>query len=75
MRVMGAQHPWLGWEPSSGDPHLGCSPSQRVSCPPPAGFPTLSNGCSSSQRRGLVVAADRTELLYQQGYWASYNLP
>uniref|UniRef100_A0A8C0EHG7 Phospholipase B-like n=1 Tax=Bubo bubo TaxID=30461 RepID=A0A8C0EHG7_BUBBB len=24
---------------------------------------------------GLVVAADQTELLYQQGYWASYNLP
>ncbi|XP_057267237.1 putative phospholipase B-like 2 [Pezoporus wallicus] len=24
---------------------------------------------------GLVVVADRTELLYQQGYWASYNLP
>ncbi|NWW96444.1 PLBLB protein, partial [Rhynochetos jubatus] len=24
---------------------------------------------------GLVMAADRTELLYQQGYWASYNLP
>lgn len=38
-------------------------------------FPVSSNGCSSSQRRGLVVAADRTELLYQQGYWASYNLP
>lgn len=27
------------------------------------------------RRRGLVVAADQTELLYQQGYWASYNLP
>ncbi|NXW46451.1 PLBLB protein, partial [Nyctiprogne leucopyga] len=24
---------------------------------------------------GLVVVADQTELLYQQGYWASYNLP
>ncbi|NWI86069.1 PLBLB protein, partial [Pitta sordida] len=24
---------------------------------------------------GLVVAADQTELLYQQGYWASYNVP
>lgn len=28
-----------------------------------------------SRCRGLVMAADRTELLYQQGYWASYNLP
>ncbi|NXD29032.1 PLBLB protein, partial [Spelaeornis formosus] len=25
--------------------------------------------------RGLVVVADQTELLYQQGYWASYNVP
>ncbi|NWX94144.1 PLBLB protein, partial [Nothoprocta pentlandii] len=24
---------------------------------------------------GLVVVADKTELLYQQGYWASYNVP
>ncbi|XP_017686845.1 PREDICTED: putative phospholipase B-like 2 [Lepidothrix coronata] len=24
---------------------------------------------------GLVVEADLTELLYQQGYWASYNVP
>ncbi|NWI02128.1 PLBLB protein, partial [Tichodroma muraria] len=24
---------------------------------------------------GLVVVADQTELLYQQGYWASYNVP
>ncbi|XP_069727387.1 putative phospholipase B-like 2 [Phaenicophaeus curvirostris] len=24
---------------------------------------------------GLVVTADQTELLYQQGYWASYNVP
>ncbi|XP_008933284.1 PREDICTED: putative phospholipase B-like 2, partial [Merops nubicus] len=24
---------------------------------------------------GLVVVGDQTELLYQQGYWASYNLP
>ncbi|KGL77252.1 Putative phospholipase B-like 2, partial [Tinamus guttatus] len=25
--------------------------------------------------RGLVVVDDKTELLYQQGYWASYNVP
>lgn len=45
--------------------------------PPPSllDFIVCSNGCSSSRRRGLVVAADQTELLYQQGYWASYNLP
>ncbi|NXO99249.1 PLBLB protein, partial [Certhia brachydactyla] len=24
---------------------------------------------------GLVVVADKTELLYKQGYWASYNVP
>ncbi|XP_015733653.1 putative phospholipase B-like 2 isoform X7 [Coturnix japonica] len=24
---------------------------------------------------GLVIVADKTELLYQQGYWASYNVP
>ncbi|XP_019349178.2 putative phospholipase B-like 2 [Alligator mississippiensis] len=24
---------------------------------------------------GLMISADKTELLYQQGYWASYNVP
>ncbi|XP_049661502.1 putative phospholipase B-like 2 [Accipiter gentilis] len=37
---------------------------------PPPGVLTVLE-----QIPGLVVAADRTELLYQQGYWASYNLP
>ncbi|NXT19217.1 PLBLB protein, partial [Syrrhaptes paradoxus] len=37
---------------------------------PPPGLLTVLE-----QIPGLVVAADRTELLYQQGYWASYNLP
>lgn len=42
----------------------------------PSGFfPLCSDLCSSSQHRGLVVVADQTELLYQQGYWASYNVP
>ncbi|XP_030316191.1 putative phospholipase B-like 2 isoform X1 [Calypte anna] len=40
----------------------------RVS--PPQGLLTVLE-----QIPGLVVVADRTELLYQQGYWASYNLP
>ncbi|KFQ59205.1 Putative phospholipase B-like 2, partial [Pelecanus crispus] len=37
---------------------------------PPPGVLTVLE-----QIPGLVVAADQTELLYQQGYWASYNLP
>ncbi|XP_065707962.1 putative phospholipase B-like 2 [Patagioenas fasciata] len=37
---------------------------------PPPGVLTVLE-----QIPGLVMAADRTELLYQQGYWASYNLP
>ncbi|KAM7089942.1 putative phospholipase B-like 2 [Ciconia maguari] len=37
---------------------------------PPQGVLTVLE-----QIPGLVVAADQTELLYQQGYWASYNLP
>ncbi|XP_033924171.1 putative phospholipase B-like 2 [Melopsittacus undulatus] len=37
---------------------------------PPQGVLTVLE-----QIPGLVVVADRTELLYQQGYWASYNLP
>ncbi|XP_055555441.1 putative phospholipase B-like 2 [Falco cherrug] len=37
---------------------------------PPPGLLTVLE-----QIPGLVVAADQTELLYQQGYWASYNLP
>lgn len=34
-----------------------------------------SDRCPSSRRRGLVMVADKTEVLYQQGYWASYNVP
>ncbi|XP_042661575.1 putative phospholipase B-like 2 isoform X2 [Tyto alba] len=37
---------------------------------PPQGVLTVLE-----QIPGLVVAADQTELLYQRGYWASYNLP
>ncbi|XP_075023383.1 putative phospholipase B-like 2 isoform X3 [Calonectris borealis] len=37
---------------------------------PPQGVLTVLE-----QIPGLVVVADQTELLYQQGYWASYNLP
>ncbi|XP_009082848.1 PREDICTED: putative phospholipase B-like 2, partial [Acanthisitta chloris] len=37
---------------------------------PPPGVLTMLE-----QIPGLVVTADRTELLYQQGYWASYNVP
>ncbi|XP_054700712.1 putative phospholipase B-like 2 [Grus americana] len=37
---------------------------------PPQGLLTVLE-----QIPGLVVVADQTELLYQQGYWASYNLP
>ncbi|XP_074015954.1 putative phospholipase B-like 2 [Numenius arquata] len=37
---------------------------------PPQGLLTVLE-----QIPGLVVVADETELLYQQGYWASYNLP
>uniref|UniRef100_A0A6G1RE91 Phospholipase B-like n=1 Tax=Hypotaenidia okinawae TaxID=2861861 RepID=A0A6G1RE91_9GRUI len=37
---------------------------------PPQGLLTVLE-----QIPGLVMAADQTELLYQQGYWASYNLP
>ncbi|NXJ80244.1 PLBLB protein, partial [Trogon melanurus] len=40
----------------------------RVS--PPRGLLTVLE-----QIPGLVMAADQTELLYKQGYWASYNLP
>ncbi|XP_039188557.1 putative phospholipase B-like 2 [Crotalus tigris] len=27
------------------------------------------------QLPGMVITADKTELLYQEGYWASYNVP
>ncbi|XP_064024465.1 putative phospholipase B-like 2 isoform X2 [Pogoniulus pusillus] len=37
---------------------------------PPQGLLTVLE-----QIPGLVMVADQTELLYQQGYWASYNLP
>lgn len=72
---MGAQHLWLGWEPCSGDPQcVFLQPSMSPTIPS-GFFPLCSYQCPSSQHRGLVVVADKTELLYQQGYWASYNVP
>lgn len=70
------------WVPSSpgqgGDPAAGTptwvAPLPSTS-PPLSVLDFCSDRCSSSQHRGLVVVADRTELLYQQGYWASYNVP
>lgn len=61
-----------GW---GGTPCM-CSPQPSMSPTVSSGFfPLCSDQCSSSQHRGLVVVADKTELLYQQGYWASYNVP
>ena len=65
MRVVGAQQDLQQGHPPSQHDH----PSSRLD------FTACSDQRSSSRRRGLVMAADRTELLYQQGYWASYNLP
>lgn len=58
-----------------GDPQDVFPSAQHVPHYPQWLFPFCSDQCSSSQRRGLVVVADQTELLYQQGYWASYNVP
>lgn len=55
-----------GW---GGDPQVG------LSLPSPFYFAFCSDRCPSSCRRGLVMVADKTEVLYQQGYWASYNVP
>lgn len=55
-----------GW---GGDPRLG------LSLPSPLYFAFCSDRCPSSCCRGLVMVADKTEVLYQQGYWASYNVP
>ncbi|XP_066467223.1 LOW QUALITY PROTEIN: putative phospholipase B-like 2 [Tiliqua scincoides] len=41
------------------------------------GKPGVQNGVLTvlEQIPGMTIADDKSELLYQQGYWASYNLP